>query len=1754
MRTSPGPLLCASLACVLLAVMSTEALEAPPPSVTPASVPAAGRHHAIVSVAAFGRYAVTATSRQGVSLQLTDRMAGPGPVRGRPGDEDGRLDAFLDRGMYRLGVEGHPAASGDAALAVRAFVELSTPRPPMLVEQKLVTTALGDVEQRSYWLSVASERWVALEAAGRHLADLRLWRDGMWLVDAEPEREVVEPRRGKPLLACRLAVRLEPGLYLLTAYGGPGQPWAEGSEARPLYLRWGFPTLPEAARQRLEVGPFGADRFLVPRSATFFRLELPEARDAELAVAAFDEQTPFVEPSSTDTIDTRTVPPVAELEVAPDGGSWLVTVRAEEGQPYVLQHFVKRWEYVFRSSGPYWISSVHAGAPQDSVDATAIVQRRQLGQPPDREAYALDVVELGPGRGLVRRCNLLEEMTLFVRVAAAGAYEVASRGAEARFRFEPFLTTRPEHYEPPPFRPAGRWDLDAGLYVLTVRPEKQGVLDLLLRDVAAVGFGLAQLEGQGTARSNVQGAVTFPRLELDSACEYTVFLNHQPGVSAGLVVRPLPLDLVQALPLVLQPGEQVEAPIACARPGVVAAVAEDGTSLDVRLDGGGWATTLPVSEGAHTVAVRNPRAATAVAALRLVPDELRPEVPLPALPDATLAALPQYPVLQQGAPVFFDLGRGSSRTFLVRVDTAGLYRLESSGLLATSGTVRSRVVTSLDSQESNGVGRNFLIQQYLREGDYQLTVRTEGRSAGHLGVALTPTPLRDGGDLVQGIPARVSLGDGEGVSYAFAIPDRAPYSLRTLGLGQRFACRLEAAGGWPVVPPGGPADLSQELDPGNYRFVLLPSPVSTRRVTLLARAEVPLRFAGHGPHALPLDREVEHLWLEPEGDQPRVPDVWQVELPAAARLRVELGAEMQADIVGDGAAEPAAQVRPGKPLETELPAGRYELRVTSPRPNNRVPYTLKVTSDELLAGLSRVVTAPATVAVSVGGGRLVEVGSYGSADVRAELRDRDGTLLAASDDRPDDWSFLLAAQLPAGRYALRVLPVGADSATCTVSVRELGNEEERPLSAGERREVATGHASHLVPLAGLGQGGLVVVTATSRETVGLELESGRNGAWQSIGRTAGLQARLVAAVPSAEELRLRIWSADQRGLPVVVEVVEVTPAVEPEAGLAEGITLTPARGVVPALGVAGVRVDRGGLLRLDGEGLAWIAGPGRVAAGEPNGLASAAPPVLWVVGPTGTRVRGGRALLEAGGEERALTVQPGARVRLDLAKGEAGLWLVRAQAPSGQPLLQLVGGQDAAGRVDRTVAVAAREALAAWVGAKAPVAVEVWDGERRERPLEVRMRALRLPSPSPVALEKVLDGELQAGQALTAALPAATSRLRLTLADGVAAVLVGAGGITGVHWGPESVAEWVPRAEGTLVLGRLPSGAGTYAVQALPSGEAFRLDPASRLVVHEAAAGTLRLDVPTLAGQRLQLRGVAGPATLVGADGTLQRGTALDLGAGGSLSVPHGSDRAVLWVESQAGDASGLWGTGAAIAPLEVTPPALVVLGGPEVALAVHGAERRLVHLRTASPLLCRVATPAGATVEMHPEGLVQDVVAGPGPLEVGLRTLDGQPLEGELEVTTSPLPFLGEGLGPEVLLGPGQTRGFAFRVTVAGSVGLGVRAQRDVVEGTLYDAGGRSLGSGVVLMARLDPGEYVWALHTPVDGGPVRARPAVVGLVAPGSGPPEEVIRRYLRAARGEEEPPGASPTIESEDEEPIEDETEEPGDGEEPPPGEGR
>jgi hypothetical protein len=297
-------------------------------------VPARGRQTAVVTIPAFGRYTVRVKSRHGTALQLVDRMAGPGEVAGRAGETDGRLDLLLDRGEYQIVTTVDRRASGEAQLEVRPFVERHAPRAPLLVELKPVEEELADFEQASWWLDLQEPRAVWLEAAGRSLSDLRLWRDGTWLVDAEPEREVVQPVVGKPLLACRLAAELEPGLYLLTAYGGAPRPWASGDGGQPLHLRFGIPMLGEAGRFRTAVSAFGRDRFLSSLRTTFFRLEPrgPPAPEASL----LDTRTRSPKKARRDQQDLPA--PAAGFRFRREHGRLPhVSVSSEASQPCVFQ-------------------------------------------------------------------------------------------------------------------------------------------------------------------------------------------------------------------------------------------------------------------------------------------------------------------------------------------------------------------------------------------------------------------------------------------------------------------------------------------------------------------------------------------------------------------------------------------------------------------------------------------------------------------------------------------------------------------------------------------------------------------------------------------------------------------------------------------------------------------------------------------------------------------------------------------------------------------------------------------------------------------------------------------------------------------------------------------------------------------------------------------------------------------------------------------------------------------------------------------------------------------------------------------------------------------------------------------------------------------------------------------------------------------------------------------------------------------------
>src|SRR5437867_401438 len=1574
---------------LLLGLAAAPSLAAPPaePTLSRITVPARGQQEAILTVPAFGRYAVTIASPQGTALQLVDRIAGPGQAQGTTGKTDGRLDVFLDRGEYQVVAFAPEKGSGDAQLKVRGFSERNAPEPPLLVELKPVETALDDYEQRSWWLEVKERRRVILEAAGRNLADLRLWTNGSWLVDAEPAREVVAAQPGRPMLDCRLAAELGPGLYLLTAYGGASQPQSEESAEHPLHLRFGIPRLAAVGRRRFTVSPFGADRWLVPGEASYFRLELPEARPATLRVGA-DVSHPFEASGSAATIGKNALVPVAELDLGSSTADRVVTVTAAPGQPYLLQHFSlgtpsvcggRYW--ALRREGKYWVSSVHSGDPTDSVDATAIVTR--WGWPSAKEAherpFRAQVIALAPRQPWVRRANLLETLNAFLRVERTGKYEVLARGVEARFRIEPFFTSLPPNYAPPDMRGSGSvWDLDAGYYVLTAEPVKKGIVDLAVH-AAGEGDPFARAGPGGSVR---RSAAQFPEFKVRRDHVYTVYLNRQPEVRAGLVLRPLPLDLREALPVTQRPGETVSARFRVKEEGTLHAEAEDGTALAIAVDGGPAIPSPAVKPGLHRLEVRSAGPATIHYSLALEPLRLQAATALPALPDPSRAKPPELPLLTDERPRFFDLERGADTTFLLRADAPALYRLQSTGLLATEGRLRTRTVTAFARAAANGVGRNFFIEQYLREGDYQITVVTQGSSKGHLGLTLERTQLVDGGTLSEGGQARRALAAGEAVAYHFRLAER-----------------------------------------------------------------------------------VEHVWTEPEAGQARVPDAWLVTVPAPIDARIELTGEMQGELVrtdGEGA---GVSVPPGRGWKGKLEAGRYRLDVMCARPNNRVTYQIGLWPEQLVAGLDRDVSAPGTVPLSVGRDGLVQLASFGSADVRARVYDAEDHLVAENDDGADDWNFQIQARLAAGAYRLHVEPVGRASASTVVSMRAPEEAAEPPLALPARTDVALEGSVRVYPLRVPPDAELLLVAASAPESLGCALEAGGRTVGAAVGRTARIEVPLARG----GEYRLRLWSVDGRATSAHLTAVAFALPRTTEQQLRAGVALAAARGLEPPAGAVAVALDRPGVFRVGG-GVRACSVPDAPCREPANGVVAATGKTLWLVRDRARKtLKATRAVL-APGAARELQVELDSErpAQLDVANPTGDAVLVVATSLAGQPGVVLAApGAPASPRAAvQGMAVGPHSAVSVASG-KRPTAV-VWTAS----PSLVTVREWSVPRTMVLEYERSPDGELEDVGGLALNVDSGPKRVRLALGEATVAAFSDGERITSVHWhGGEPFEETVETSADHLTLFHTRGAQDSFHYEVLPLGPNGMTAPLAPGVPYERAdlrAGTVRLAVAPAAASdaerplALHVRGAGAEAVLVGGDGRVARGTDLALGKeNGTLLVRHGPGFVLAWVDRRGEEAFDLWGGAGLPRGTEIAFPAAVVpLAGTMQALRVPPRFSGMLHLRTSTPVLTLVKRgEAPPEVEVHASGAALDTYVAGEPVQIGVRALGGGTLWGTAEVTASRVMKIGEGLGPERLLPAGGTALFSFTVTREGPVGVGVRASPDVVSATLLDAHGKQIG-----------------------------------------------------------------------------------------------
>src|SRR5262249_12818116 len=167
------------------------------------SVSASADAQATLAVDAPGRFSIRAESRAGVALQLVDMIAGPGELAGEAGVRDGRLDVLLDKGIYKIRTVGAAGAVGDARLTAQPFRAADAASMSLLPGGQF-SGELQDLAQRSYWILVEKSGTISVEAVGRALADLRVWRNGTDLIDIDPVTSTIEAVRGHPLLRARI--------------------------------------------------------------------------------------------------------------------------------------------------------------------------------------------------------------------------------------------------------------------------------------------------------------------------------------------------------------------------------------------------------------------------------------------------------------------------------------------------------------------------------------------------------------------------------------------------------------------------------------------------------------------------------------------------------------------------------------------------------------------------------------------------------------------------------------------------------------------------------------------------------------------------------------------------------------------------------------------------------------------------------------------------------------------------------------------------------------------------------------------------------------------------------------------------------------------------------------------------------------------------------------------------------------------------------------------------------------------------------------------------------------------------------------------------------------------------------------------------------------------------------------------------------------------------------------------------------------
>ncbi|MGE5670220.1 MAG: hypothetical protein ACM31E_02170 [Fibrobacterota bacterium] len=835
--------------------------------------------------------------------------------------------------------------------------------------------------------------------------------------------------------------------------------------------------------------------------------------------------------SDVDSIHAKGASNRALLNVNQSAGAY-VKITGTPGQSFSLQA-IGQSERSIGSAGEYWAGSLHTGNFADQIGASGFIIDSR-----DNRIVAMMCDTVSGSLGIERRFNLLDNVTSFIWVDQDGDYTMVPGGTSLRWRMHRYFITPPPNFKRPEFEEKTETlKLTRGMHILEIEPDKKGIATIVIRKSSLLGNVVKATKDMLTTPDSLKKwdtprpSVQFPSVQVTESGHYQLVINSQlPELFAGYIKK-YPLNIDEPLSFTCDPSQKINVKIKLAGARMVSVTDITNKQYAFSVDNKKVEKSSEWNAGEHQFEFVNTSQNTKQFYLKATPPELLNTSPIPVYSQEKLSTLPKYQTLDAPSEVFTDIDRNSSVTWFLNVREPSLYKVETTGRLATTILIQDRFGNFSVSESRNGVAKNALMLPYLLSGQYRLLVSTVDQSAGRMGIAVQKCNLVDGGKIQKEYENRTSVPEFSGVRYTMNIDKKGAFTIQNAGLSGNFPFRIEDQTSWPIDPVINSSAFEGTLDKGDYTIISLPSDQASRRNVRLTPVTIAEKLKGKGPHQLRINEPVSLVWTDKvkKGvkDSAVEPLTFILDVPSPVNGKFTITNNFTATLYKDGKDSAIAVVR----QSMNLASGVYTLKIRPKRNGNYIPLQVGFATSELLPGLSRTIHKKTTFAVSVGKAGVVEFASQGTLDVSAVLLDSTANVvLVSNDDSYSDWNFGISRILQPGRYFLRVESAESRFTTTTISMRALYDTLLAPLSVSVNETVSSvvnlNRHIGIIELSASEKGDIIAAHCKGKSRLGCSIERNTNGNWVTVAVKQGESPFISVPYDKKARYRLRIWSED----------------------------------------------------------------------------------------------------------------------------------------------------------------------------------------------------------------------------------------------------------------------------------------------------------------------------------------------------------------------------------------------------------------------------------------------------------------------------------------------------------------------------------------------------------------------------------------------------------------------------------------------------